>query len=123
MGFLSAALAACMPAHGWQRTDRRACAPESPAVLCLSAASEGPYELRVGERVLLPGECLVAPSADDRGRVHLTLHASGEPVDRPGVRARPGVRTELQVTEGRRGPRLAVIERQACDHRVPEPSL
>lgn len=110
-----------MPSHGWERTDRRACEPRSPAILCLSDATEGPYELRVGDRVLLPGECLRAPSPDDRGRLPVALHESGREVARPRVRVRPGVRTEVEVAPGRRGPELDVIERHPCNDRVPTP--
>lgn len=110
-----------MPSQGWQRTDQRACEPQSPAILCLSPDSEGPYELRVAERVLLPGECIEAPSPDAQGRLRVAFYASGQVVGRPRVRVRAGVRTEVAIGDERGRPRLDTVEQQRCDGRVPGP--
>ncbi|WP_266221067.1 hypothetical protein [Paraliomyxa miuraensis] len=110
-----------MPSQGWQRTDQRACEPEAPAILCLSPESEGPYELKVADRVVLPGECVQAPSSAARGRLRVALHASGAEVATPSVRVGAGQRTEIEVTQQRRGPGVAVVERRRCDARVPTP--
>jgi hypothetical protein len=109
------ALVACLPAQGWQHTDRRACDPGSPPILCLTAETDGPHELHVGERVLLPGECLVGPSDERGGRLAVVLHASGQAVARPRIRLREGVRTVVRID----GSRLRVVETRACDGRVP----
>ncbi len=111
-------LAACRPAAGWQRTDARVCDPQSPPILCLRADSAALHELHVGERVVLPGECLVGPD-EQRGRVAVTVHvSSSEEVSRARVRVRPGARTVVTVAEGERG-RLRVVDEQRCDGRVP----
>ncbi|MCA9545317.1 MAG: hypothetical protein H6712_02295 [Myxococcales bacterium] len=108
-----AILAACIPTQGWQRSDRRACAPQSPAVLCLDDATEGLHELRVGERVVLPGECIVAPE-DRSGGLRVELHRSGRLVARPRLRVRAGTRTVVGVE----GERVEVLSRSTCDDRV-----
>jgi hypothetical protein len=108
---------ACMSTQGWQHTDRRACDPQSPPILCLEAEADGPHELRVGERVLLPGECLVGPPDERGGRLAVVLHASGHEVARPRVHLKAGTRTAVRV-EGRR---VRVVDEQRCDGRVPAP--
>lgn len=89
--------------------------PSAPAIVCL-AADEGLHELRVGERTLLPGECIAAPTERARGRLRAMLHVSGEYVARPGFRVRPGWRTVVTVD----GHELVVLERSRCDGRVDE---
>lgn len=117
MGLL-VGLAACAPAQGWAPTDRRVCAPSSAPILCLRADPEGPYELRAGGRVLLPGECMQAPSGARGGSLRAELWSSGRPVARPWVRVRRGVRTEFRVE----GHRLEVARRRRCDGSVIDPS-
>jgi hypothetical protein len=107
-------LAACMPSRGWQRTDRRACAPQSPPIVCLTAEVEGPYELRVGDQVLLPGECMQAPADEGSGRLAVTLHVGGEELARRHLRLREGVRTTVRIA----GERVKVVDEQRCDDRV-----
>lgn len=117
---LVAGLAACAPRSGWQRTDERACQPEQPPVLCLADAPEGPFEVRVGERVLLPGECIEGPKGEHGGRLRTRLVVSGREVSRPWVPVRRGVHTEIMID----GDDLEVVERDRCDRRVepdPEP--
>lgn len=108
-------LAACLPSQGWQRTDRRACEPQASPILCLTPDVEGPWELRVGEHVLLPGECMQAPADAGSGRLAVTLHASGEEIARRHVRLTAGVRTIVRVADGR----VKVVDEQPCDRRVP----
>lgn len=108
-------LGACLPAEGWRRTDRRACAPQSPAIVCLGD-EEGPFELRVGPSSVLPGECIVAPR-ERGGRVEVELFVSGRSLDRRSVMARGGARTELWVDDDR----VRVSSRDRCDLRVDEP--
>jgi hypothetical protein len=107
-------LAACLPAQGWQRTDRRACDPQAPPILCLTAHVEGPYELRVGEVALLPGECLQGPANADSGRVAVTLYAAGQELGRSHVPLSQGVRTIVRL----HGKRVQVVDEQGCDGRV-----
>ncbi len=105
---------ACAPAQGWGRTDRRACAPQSAPVVCLAPTVEGPYELHLGDRVLLPGECAVGPEGEGGGRLRVELRRSGQALSRPRVRAREGFVTTLQVD----GEGLEVLERRRCDSTV-----
>lgn len=107
-------LAACLSGQGWQRTDRRACDPQAPPILCLTAHVEGPYELRVGDVALLPGECLQGPANLGSGRLAVTLHASGQELARPRVPLTQGVRTIVRLE----GKRVQVVDEQACDGRV-----
>jgi hypothetical protein len=107
-------LAACLPRQGWQRTDRRACEPQSPPIVCLTPHVEGPYELHVGDAVLLPGECLQAPPEAGSGRLAVTVHASGEALARPRIRLAEGVRTIVRLD----GKRVRVLDEQPCDGRV-----
>ncbi len=111
------ALTGCAPTEGWLRTDRRACQPQSAPILCLSGEFEGPYELRVGDRVVLPGECIEGPK-DRGGRVRTVLFSSGVEVARRRVSVRAGARTEVRVD----GTRVVIEERRRCDGTVPEPS-
>jgi hypothetical protein len=106
-----------MSTQGWQHTDRRACDPQSPPILCLEAEADGPYELRVGERVLLPGECLVGPTDERGGRLAVTLHASGRALGRARVRLKAGARTTVRME----GDRVRVADEQRCDGGVPSP--
>lgn len=108
-------LAACLPSQGWQRTDRRACEPEAPPIVCLTSHVEGPWELRAGEHVLLPGECMQAPAGTGSGRLAVTLHAAGEEIARRHVRLTEGVRTIVRVADER----VKVVDEQPCDRRVP----
>lgn len=89
--------------------------PQSPPILCLDAEVEGLHELRVGPRVLLPGECMVGPAEEHGGRLRVELVISGQPIARPSVRVRSGFRTEVGVD----GEQLVVVERRRCDRRVP----
>lgn len=114
---LGVLLAACAPSTGWQRTDRRACAPQSPPILCLAAQPEAPHELHVGGRVVLPGECIEAPSGGRGGSVRASLSTSGEPVTSRWLRVRKGAQTEVRVEDER----LRIEERRACDDSVPSP--
>ena len=112
---LALGLGACLPSDGWRRSDRRACAPQSPPILCLGD-DEGPFELRVGTRSVLPGECIVAPR-ERGGRVRVELFESGRALDRRTVMARAGARTELRVQDDR----VRVSMRDPCDLRVDAP--
>lgn len=107
-------LAACLPSQGWQRTDRRACEPQSPPILCLTPHVEGPWELRAGEHVLLPGECMQAPAGTGSGRLAVTLHSAGEEIARRRVRLTRGVRTLVRIADAR----VQVVDEQRCDGRV-----
>lgn len=107
-------LAACLPSQGWQRTDRRACEPQSPPILCLTPHVEGPWELRAGEHVLLPGECMQAPAGTGSGRLAVTLHSAGEEIARRHVRLTRGVRTLVRIADAR----VQVVDEQRCDGRV-----
>ncbi|MEX1368160.1 MAG: hypothetical protein AB1Z98_33835 [Nannocystaceae bacterium] len=104
---------ACVPAQGWQRTDARACAPQSPPILCLVGGDEGLHEVRVGERVVLPGECIVGPR-DRGGRLRVELFESGQAVGRASVRVGAAAQTVIRLD----GDRLVVDQRQRCDRRV-----
>lgn len=107
-------LAACLPTQGWQRTDRRACEPHAPPLVCLTPHVEGPWELRIGEQVLLPGECLQAPPDTGSGRVAVALYESGSAIARRRVRLSEGVRTIVRIADGR----VRVVDEQVCDRRV-----
>ncbi|MEM9462879.1 MAG: hypothetical protein AAGF11_52545 [Myxococcota bacterium] len=111
---IGAVLAACAPAQGWEHTDRRACEPSAAPIVCLRAEPEGPYELRAGGRVLLPGECMQAPQGGRGGRLRTELWSSGSPLARPRVGVRRGMRTDIRID----GKRLEVVERRRCDARV-----
>jgi len=108
-------VAACLPAQGWQHTDRRACDPQSPPILCLASHIEGPIELRVGERVLLPGECLEGPPGAKSGWVEVSLHESGREIAQRYVRLAAGVRSLVRFAGGG----VQVVDEQRCDGRVP----
>jgi hypothetical protein len=82
--------------------------------LCLRAQPDGPHELRVGGRVVLPGECIEAPEGARGGRLRAVLLTSGTEVARPRIGVRAGVRTEVRVD----GDRVRVAERRRCDGRV-----
>lgn len=110
-------VAACLPAAGWEHTDRRACEPGSAPIVCLSAQAEGPYELRVGERVLLPGECMQGPPDAGRGRLRVVLHAAGRALAHARLALREGTRTTVIVEDDR----VRVVDQQRCDGRVPSP--
>ncbi|MCH9686284.1 MAG: hypothetical protein K0V04_32930 [Deltaproteobacteria bacterium] len=105
----------CAPKQGWQRTDRRACSPQSAPVLCLTDEVEGPLELRLGARVLLPGECIEGPADGGGGQLRVSLYRSGQRVSRPRVRVRPGWRTVVAVEDTA----LEVVSRDRCDDAVP----
>ncbi|MEM7155108.1 MAG: hypothetical protein AAF799_19835 [Myxococcota bacterium] len=106
----------CAPTQGWHSTDRRACAPDSPPVLCLSGDDDGLHELRLGETVVLPGECVVGPDGA-KGRLAAELWVSGKPVATRRVGVPAGTHTTVQVD----GDRIEVVERRDCDGRVPTP--
>lgn len=108
---------ACVPAQGWQRTDLRACAPQSPPILCLAAEDEGLHEVRVGERVVLPGECIEGPR-DRGGRLRVELFESGQALGHASVRVGTAEQTVVRVE----GDRVVVDERQRCDRRVNLPT-
>lgn len=71
----------------------------------------------MGERVLLPGECLQGPPDSGGGGLRVALHSAGHELDRARLRLREGTRTTVAVE----GERVRVVEAEACDGRVPAP--
>ena len=85
--------------------------------MCLAADAEGLHELRVGDRVLLPGECLQGPPDTGGGRLAVALHAAGSEIARARIPLRQATRTTVAVE----GERVRVVDEQRCDGRVPAP--
>jgi hypothetical protein len=91
--------------------------------VCLSAEADaeadadGPHELRVGDRVVLPGECVEGPPEAGSGRLAVVLLASGREIAHARLRLAEGTRTIVR----REGRRVRVVQAQRCDGRVPTP--
>ena len=102
-----------MPSTGWQRSDARVCAEDSPPVVCAHAWPDRAVELELGDQRILPGECAVAP----RGGSVKVLWTDARGVARTErVRVPKAVRTEIAL--GADG-ELHVAERIACDPAMP----
>lgn len=99
----------CAPTQGWRHTDQRVCRADEPAIVCRSS-QESRHEVRVGDTVLLPGECLRAPTDRVRGRLTTALTLDGEVLGDPAVRVRPGTRAHIEID----GEQLVLIERERC---------
>ncbi|MBX7081532.1 MAG: hypothetical protein K1X88_20190 [Nannocystaceae bacterium] len=65
-------LLGCAPKLGWQRDDRRACASDEPAVVCVASEPDRGLAFVVGAVEILPGECAQAPDGGGRVRVAWT---------------------------------------------------
>jgi hypothetical protein len=53
----------CAPRTGWQRTDRRTCAPAGRRGCAWTTRPIAQLVVRAGGAALVPGECMVAPRA------------------------------------------------------------
>lgn len=115
LGACAAAVVACAPGAGWQRTTARACDPGGPAVVCVRPEVDRGVTVEVGGATLVPGECARAPSSEGRARFDVQVRlAGGEQVARR-VRARPGTMLVLDI-EGDGEPEITT--RQRCDGMV-----
>jgi hypothetical protein len=104
------ALAACAPRTGWERTDRRSCAPAGPPRLCLLAAPDAQLVATAGGATLVPGECAVASRARG-GRLRVRVHdgrRGASSIRRVGVRR--GQTTWISALGGQ----IRVVERLGC---------
>jgi hypothetical protein len=106
-------IAACVPSTGWERSDNRVCAADSPAFVCVHAWPDRAVELQLGDERILPGECVFAPKGGSTKVVW--TDSRGVARDRR-VFLRKHVRTELAL--GQDG-ELHVAERMLCDTAMP----
>jgi hypothetical protein len=104
------AMIGCAPTTGWERIGR-VCAADEPPTVCLSAAPDQPVELRFGDTVLLPGEC-VQPRRHRGGRVVAELH-DGRRERARKVRFSAGKGRRTHVTVGDDGD--VDVDRSRCD--------
>lgn len=58
----------CAPRSGWERTDRRTCAPAEPPRVCVVDAPDRQLVVRAGGAAVVPGEC-IAPARGRGGRL------------------------------------------------------
>ncbi len=107
------ATAGCVPRAGWERTERRSCAPDGPPRLCLLASPDAQLVATAGGATLVPGECVVAPRARG-GRLPVTVRDGrlGTSSSRR-IMVRRGRTTRILGLDGE----IQVVERLGCDAR------
>lgn len=113
LGLFVVALVGCAPKAGWERVGR-VCAADGPPTVCLEVSPDQPVELRMGDVVLVPGEC-VRPRVDRGGRVVAVLRDGRGGSERLSFVVGTGRRTVVNV--GQNG-ELDGVERSACDATV-----
>ncbi|MBL4687049.1 MAG: hypothetical protein JKY37_20805 [Nannocystaceae bacterium] len=107
----------CAPRVGWQRTETRACAPHTQAVVCLQAEPDRAVTFGVGGATVVPGECVLAPHSRASGSLRVTVDdGRGEPVVHRVRIARWARTVVLLDADGA----LSVVSREACDASVPQ---
>lgn len=67
--------------------------------MCLVAQPDRALEARIGELVILPGECAVAPDPELRGRLPVTLVDGGGTSHAAKAKVRPEARTLIVVRD------------------------
>lgn len=106
---------ACAPRVGWQRTEIRACAPRTQAVVCLQAEPDRAVTFGVGGATVVPGECVLAPNPRASGSLRVTVDdGRGEPAVHRIRIARSARTAVLLDADGA----LSVVSREVCDASV-----
>jgi hypothetical protein len=103
---------ACAPRQGWQRTDRRACAPDAAPIVCIDGTDDRGHELALGGRRIVPGECARGPKGSHGGQLPVVVVDRTGATKRRSIRAPKGRITIIAIDTANR---IDVLERPVCD--------